>query len=119
MTVMDAQLRALETTLPAAVDRATISQKAATPAEDMAALVLRFAGEFRDMPGLRLTLRQAARLFGVESDIASAVLEELRRAAVLALSNDGRYALIGDDKTLGRLRRIHGAAGGAVREQRN
>jgi hypothetical protein len=86
---MCAQISALEATLPAAVDRATTSQNAATPIQGMAALALRFGGEFSEMPGLRLTSRQAARLFGVEADIALAVLDELRRASVLALSNDG------------------------------
>ena len=60
----------------------------------MAALARRFVGEFSEMPGLRLTLRQAARLFDVDPHLALAVLDELRRASVLALSNDGRYSLI-------------------------
>ncbi len=48
------------------------------------------------MPGLRLTSHQAARLFGVEADIALAVLDELRRASVLALSDNGSYSLISE-----------------------
>ena len=51
----------------------------ARSAHGMAALTLRFSGEYREMPGLRLTPPQAARLFGVEADIALAVLDELRR----------------------------------------
>ena len=47
------------------------------------------------MPGLRLTVRQAARLFGMAPDAADAVLHELRRASVLACSLDGAFALIG------------------------
>ena len=46
------------------------------------------------MPGLRLTVRQAARLFGIPPDIAQVVLHNLRRASVLALSSDGAYSLI-------------------------
>lgn len=63
----------------------------------MAALTLRFHGEYREMPGLRLTPPQAARLFGVEADVAVAVLDELRRTSVLELSADGSYALISDE----------------------
>jgi hypothetical protein len=46
------------------------------------------------MPGLRLTVRQAARLFSVDPDVADAVLHELRQASILARSNDGAFALI-------------------------
>jgi hypothetical protein len=48
------------------------------------------------MPGLRLTVRQAARLFSVDPDVADAVLHELRRASILACSHDGAFALIGE-----------------------
>jgi hypothetical protein len=47
------------------------------------------------MPGLRLTVSQAARLFSVAPDLADAVLHELRRASVLACSHDGAFVLIG------------------------
>lgn len=65
--------------------------------EGRAALVARFGGEFREMPGLRLTLPQAARLFGVQADVAFDVLDELRRASVVARASDGRYALATED----------------------
>jgi len=48
------------------------------------------------MPGLRLTVRQAARLFSVGPDLANAVLHELQRASILACSHDGAFALIGE-----------------------
>jgi hypothetical protein len=70
--------------------------------EALEALVLRFGGEFREMPGLRLTAAQAARLFGVEVEIALVVLDELRRTAVLARAHDGRYALSSGDTPGGR-----------------
>ena len=63
----------------------------------MAALALRFHGEYREMPGLRLTMRQAARLFGVEADVAFAVLEELRRTSILALWDDASYTLLSEE----------------------
>src|SRR5262249_48943991 len=41
-----------------------------------------------------LTVRQAARLFSLAPDLADAVLHELRRASILAYSNDGAFALV-------------------------
>jgi hypothetical protein len=48
------------------------------------------------MPGLRLTVRQAARLFSVDLEVADAVLHELRQASVLACSHNGAFALVGE-----------------------
>ena len=59
----------------------------------MTPLAVRVHGEYREMPGLRLTVRQAARLFSVAPDVADAVLHELGRASILACS-DGVFALI-------------------------
>jgi hypothetical protein len=58
------------------------------------ALSVRLRGEYREMPGLRLTVRQAARLFGLELDIAEAVLDQLRHERVLRLATDGAYSLV-------------------------
>ena len=69
-----------------------LSRRAAT-VESMAALVLRVRGEFVEMPGLRLTAPQAARLFGVAPDVAHAVLDELSHTSVLTGSNSGMYSL--------------------------
>jgi hypothetical protein len=62
----------------------------------MSALAIRVHGEYREMPGLRLTVRQAARLFSLTPDLADAVLQELRHASILACSNDGGFALVGE-----------------------
>ena len=48
------------------------------------------------MPGLRLTVRQAARLFSFTPDLVDAVFDELRRTSILACSNDGAYTLVGE-----------------------
>lgn len=61
----------------------------------MTALAARVHAEYREMPGLRLTVWQAARLFGVGADVAAAVLDELQRASVLARSRDGVFSLLG------------------------
>lgn len=62
--------------------------------ETMSPLAARVHGEYKEMPGLRLTVRQAARLFSVEANVADAVLHELRRASILACSHDGAFSLV-------------------------
>ncbi|HEU4894150.1 MAG TPA: hypothetical protein VFT47_21485 [Vicinamibacterales bacterium] len=48
------------------------------------------------MPGLQLSVPQAARLFGVRPDVAHAVLDHLRHASVLRRSSSGMYSRDGD-----------------------
>jgi hypothetical protein len=62
----------------------------------MSTLARRVQGEYREMPGLRLTVRQAARLFDVAPELADGVLHELRRASILARSEDGTFSLTGE-----------------------
>jgi len=76
--------------------RATAPRHDAGASVSMSALAIRVHGEYREMPGLRLTVRQAARLFSLTPDLADAVLHELRRASILACSNDGAFALVGE-----------------------
>ncbi|MGE3277745.1 MAG: hypothetical protein AB7O67_21730 [Vicinamibacterales bacterium] len=64
---------------------------AAAPPGSLARLSIRIHGEYREMPGLRLTVRQAARLFDVAPEVAEAVLQELRCAAILARAADGAF----------------------------
>jgi len=49
-------------------------------------------GAYREMPGLNLTLEQAARLFGLRSNTCRIVLEDLVRDGRLRRSIEGRYA---------------------------
>jgi DNA-binding IclR family transcriptional regulator len=53
--------------------------------------VARVASEFREMPGLSVTLAQAARLFDLSRDECSRVLIELQRDGVVELTQDGCY----------------------------
>ncbi len=55
------------------------------------AIVARIRGEFLEMPGLRLTPTQAARLFGVEYVTACAVLQALAATRFLRRWDDGSY----------------------------
>jgi len=50
---------------------------------DSDVLVGRVREEFRDMPGLRLTLAQASRLWGLELHICRALIESLVASAFL------------------------------------
>jgi len=72
------------------------SRNGAGAPEAMTPLAVRVHGEYREMPGLRLTMRQAARLFSVAPDVADAVLQELLRASILARSDDDAFSLIGE-----------------------
>src|SRR5262245_56940621 len=76
--------------------RATAPRHDAGAPESMSPLAIRVHGEYREMPGLRLTVRQAARLFSLAPDHADAVLLELRGASILACSSDGAFALVGE-----------------------
>jgi hypothetical protein len=57
------------------------------------ALLCRIHSEFEEMPGLSLTLGQAARLFGLSHGIASRILERLTDARVLSQTGDGQFVL--------------------------
>jgi len=60
---------------------------------DMTPLAVRVRAEFTEMPGLRLTVPQAARLLSLPTLVARDVLDELHQASVLTYSNDGAYSL--------------------------
>ena len=55
-------------------------------------LVNRVRGEYLEMPGLRLTLPQAQRLFGLDPSACAMVLEKLTREKFLCNNGDGRFA---------------------------
>jgi hypothetical protein len=75
---------------------------AAIPSErrDVAArraLLFRILAEFEEMPGLSLTVGQAAKLFGLPPDIASRILEQLTDGRVLRRRSDGQFAFRVDE----------------------
>jgi DNA-binding IclR family transcriptional regulator len=63
------------------------------PEREMASLRSRIAGEYREMPGLSLTLAQAARLWGLDRATTERVLESLSETNVLSRTRDGIYRL--------------------------
>jgi hypothetical protein len=54
-------------------------------------LVERVRAEYLEMPGLRLTSEQLARLCGIDRGMCDLVLEALSDRKFLALGSDGRY----------------------------
>lgn len=55
-------------------------------------LVARARGEFLEMPGLRLTPTQAARLWGMTVSMAGSLLQALADVRFLVRHGDGSYA---------------------------
>jgi hypothetical protein len=55
-------------------------------------LARRVRGEFMEMPGLRLNIPQAQRLWGIDAVRCAAVLDELVQGGVLSRTDRG-YAL--------------------------
>ena len=53
----------------------------------------RILAEYREMPGLRLTLRQAARLWALDTVDCQAILDTLVAAGSLRRSPKGEYCL--------------------------
>jgi hypothetical protein len=55
------------------------------------ALVQRVRSEFEEVPGLRLTLHEAARFWQIEPEICVFVLRTLCETGFLSIARDGRY----------------------------
>ncbi len=55
-------------------------------------LLARIRGEFVEMPGLRLTFRQAQRLWALDAPTCRSLLDTLVTARFLVRSADGVYA---------------------------
>jgi hypothetical protein len=56
-------------------------------------LLTRIRAEYREMPGLRLTLLQARRLWGVDIMTCSAALAALEGSGFLSSTRDGAFVL--------------------------
>jgi hypothetical protein len=60
---------------------------------DMTDLLRLVRAEYREMPGLRLTQRQAQRLWNLDRPTCEAVLDELEAARYLRRTSDDSYVL--------------------------
>ena len=54
-------------------------------------LLRRIRREFEEMPGLSLTLAQAAKLFGISPEASSRILAQFAEEGLLSLSSSRRY----------------------------
>lgn len=61
---------------------------------DLDAMARRAAAEYREMPGLKLTAVQAARLWHLGVAESAELLESMVRAGLLYRSRDGAYLLL-------------------------
>jgi hypothetical protein len=59
-------------------------------------LVARIRGEYREMPGLRLTFAQACRLWQVDASTCGTLLEQLVREAFLYKTDNGAYVALSE-----------------------
>ena len=57
-------------------------------------VVERVRGEFKEMPGLVLTLAQAGRLWGLDAETCSDVLSRLVAAGFLCRRSDGSFCRV-------------------------
>ncbi len=60
---------------------------------DLVRLLEIVRGEFLEMPGLRLTKKQAQRLWALDSDTCEALLGALEATQFLRQTRDGEYVL--------------------------
>lgn len=58
---------------------------------DIGRIVERIRGEYREMPGLRLTISQAGRLWHLEARRCQAILNALVDAGFLRRTHDGAF----------------------------
>ena len=59
--------------------------------QSMAAITDRVRGEFREMPGLTLTVAQAGRLWSLDPPTCTEVLTELVESGFLCRKSDGTF----------------------------
>ena len=76
-------------TMTSSVEACTIRVFRPT-AEQM--LERRIRGEYKEMPGLRLSPRQASRLWSIDADKCAAVLDALVKSGFLRRDRNGLYA---------------------------
>ena len=81
-------LRAGEPALPASASSHPVERRHQLPRQ---ALRCRVHSEFIEMRGMRITLPQLQRLFGLREDICTRVLQELLSQGVLIETSDGRF----------------------------
>src|SRR5438105_14958854 len=67
-----------------------------SPMPTMEDVIQRVVAEYREMPGLRLTVEQVGRLCGIERAICQRVLDALVGATILRVTSHAHYTLATD-----------------------
>lgn len=67
-------------------------------------ILRRIRSEYLEMPGLRLTQRQAQRLWGLDEPTCAQLLDSLTEARFLHRRDDGTYARLTDEAVAAPLR---------------
>ena len=62
---------------------------------DVELVTKRVRAEFEEMPGMTLTMPQAARLFGIERETCKAVVDRLVRTRYLKWTASGSFTRVG------------------------
>ena len=57
-------------------------------------ILCRIRGEYREMPGLRLTPAQAQRLWGLDRGVCDSLLDQLVATGFLARTRDGAFVRV-------------------------
>jgi hypothetical protein len=84
---------------PMAITRPVMSVPSPnTPPSPPSHLLARIRSEYLEMPGLRLTMLQARRLWGIDILMCSAALSALEAAGFLSRTRDGAYVLSTADR---------------------
>jgi hypothetical protein len=65
-----------------------------TPRPPLESLMARIRGEYWEMPGLRLTVAQACRLWQVDVPTSEMLLEQLMREGFLHKTGNGSYVAV-------------------------
>jgi hypothetical protein len=92
-TIMDAPEATPGTSPRGTPPPLTSRRREARSTPTMREAVLRVEGEYREMPGLSLTLRQAARLWGLDRSTCELVLANLLERGILKRAPNGTFVL--------------------------
>jgi len=78
----------------------TVASAAGSPcaSSPSPALLTRIRSEYMEMPGLRLTLLQARRLWTIDALTCASALAALETAGFLARTRDGAYVLANSER---------------------
>lgn len=90
-TIMDARQASRSRATRAAAPPQTARPNDVRAMPAIRAAALRVEGEYREMPGLSLTLPQAARLWGLDHNTCELLLANLIERRVLKRASNGTY----------------------------